>query len=586
TTIVSPSVNSTYSVSATDANGCIGTATTSVSIVNSLTVTALATNSISCSGSLDTLIASGAQSYTWTASNGSTTSISVNNATVTANPTTMTTYTVKGMSGACSDSATVTINIAPPISITVTANPANATICMGDNITLSGNGALTYTWTGGITDGTAFSPTSSQTYTVTGTNAQGCTGMATQSVTVNPLPIVNINASSSAICAGQSATLTATGATTYAWSTTDMTPAITVSPNSTQSYTVIGTDGNNCTNVNAPAVVTVTVNPLPTVTIASNPASSAVCAGSSATLTASGAQTYTWDSGSNVNPLSVSPSTQTTYTVIGTDANNCFNAATITINVNPLPVAQTVTGNTFVCIGVMNAPTVLSAANPGTWTGPAPLTTTISANSTTANITQGGVYTLNTINSCGDATTTYTVVADSVKANFTASPLTGQMPLTVTYTNTSQGNSLSYNWAFGDGNNSLSTNPTNIFTAAGNYQTLLTATDNLGCKDTATIDIVVNLVPSVIVIPNIFTPNQDGINDIFSVNATGINNFDCKVYDRWGLLLHEWAGTDGGWDGKAKNGSNCTDGTYYYLITYTDNLNKSTVKDGFFQLIR
>ena len=741
TTIVSPSVNSVYNVSATDANGCVGTATASVNIANNLTITALITNSLPCFNSLDTLTASGAQSYTWTASSGSTTSISADNATVTINPTTATTYTVKGSTGSCSDSTTITINVAPSVNVTVTSNPANATICAGDNITLSANGASTYTWTGGVVNGAPFSPSLSQTYTVTGSDANGCTGTATQAVTVNPTPTVTINASSPAICAGQSATLTASGANTYTWSTTENTSVIIVSPNGTQTYTVIGTDGNSCTNVNAPTVITVTVNPLPTITITSNPASaiicagdnitlsgngastytwtggvidnspfipsasqtytvtgtdangctgmanqvvtvnptptvtinasstaicsgqnatltasgastytwsttemtpsitvspittqtyavvgtstnsctnanapatvtitvnplppisitpnpsnSAVCAGSSATLTASGAQTYTWDSGSQTNPTSVSPATQTTYTVIGTDGNNCSNFATITINVNPLPIAQTITASSpIVCIGAINPPVILSVPNAGTWIGPEPSTATISANSTSISVTHGGAYTVLTTNSfgCGVAASApYTLAADSVIANFMASPLVGQMPLTVTYTNTSvglPGSTLTYSWNFGDGNSSLSTNPTNIFTNAATYQTTLTATDNSGCRDTATIYIVVNVIPPVIIIPNIFTPNGDNINDMFTIDATGINDFDCKVYDRWGLLLHEWAGTSGGWDGKAKNGANCTDGTYYYLITYTDNYKKSSVKDGFFQLIR
>ncbi len=592
TTIVSPSVNSVYNVSATDANGCVGTTTASINIVNNLTVTALTTNSLPCLNSLDTLTASGAQSYTWTASNGNTTSISANNSTVTINPTTTTTYTVKGSSGTCLDSATVTVNIAPPLNITVTSNPANAIICAGDNITLSGNGASTYTWTGGITDNTPFNPSISQTYTVTGTDANGCTGTANQAVTVNPTPTVTINASSPAICVGQSATLTASGANTYTWSTTEMTPSITVSPIATQTYSVIGTSTNSCTNSNAPATVTITVNPLPTISIASNPVGSAVCFGSTATLTASGAQTYTWDSGSNTNPYSISPAVQTTYTVIGTDANSCSSFTTITIGVNPLPVAQTITASSpIVCKGAINPPVVLSVPNPGTWIGPAPSTATISANSTSISITQGGVYTLITSNSCGSAASApYTAIADSVIANFTASPLVGQMPVTVNYTNTSvalSGNTIITNsWSFGDGNTSISVNPTEIFTNAGTYQTTLTVTDNLGCKDTATIYVVVNVVPPVIVIPNIFTPNGDGLNDIFSIDATGINNFDCKVYDRWGLLLHEWQGTSGGWDGKARNGNNCTDGTYFYIITYTDNYNKSSIKDGFFELIR
>ena len=76
------------------------------------------------------------------------------------------------------------------------------------------------------------------------------------------------------------------------------------------------------------------------------------------------------------------------------------------------------------------------------------------------------------------------------------------------------------------------------------------------------------------------------LNDVFFITASGISNLECKIYDRWGLLLYNWIGLDGFWDGKAKNGTVCTDGTYFYLVTYIDNQGKSVIKNGFFQLIR
>jgi len=98
--------------------------------------------------------------------------------------------------------------------------------------------------------------------------------------------------------------------------------------------------------------------------------------------------------------------------------------------------------------------------------------------------------------------------------------------------------------------------------------------------------IIVNEIPTMVIIPNIFSPNGDGINDVFSIKATGISNFDCQVYDRWGIFLHEWTGLDGGWDGKGKNGNNETDGTYFYIINYKDKYRKTINKQGFFELVR
>ena len=533
--VFTPALTQTYTLTGTDVNGCKSTFNQDITIYSTTTISV--TSPSVCVGGTATLTASGATTYTWSATT------SGGNANVTTAIPTVSpqTYTVIGTDGngclsTVATSAVIT-NALPVISIS--SNPANATICAGDNITLSGNGATTYAWTGGVIDGTAFPPAASpqiQTFTVTGTDGNGCSNMAVQTITVNPLPTVMVNSPS--VCLGLSTSLTAVGAQTYTWSNTVTGATINVSPTTYQSYTVVGTDVNGCNNV---AISNVTVNQLPTISVASNPTGLAICSGASATLTASSTSTlsvtFDWDNaGTNVNPIVVSPTIQTPYTVVGTDINNCQSTPlTVTVNINPLPTAQTITGNTFVCVGAMGAPTVLSAPNNGYWTGPAPSTATVSANSTTANITQGGVYTLNTINSCGNAQTTYTVTADSVIASFTANPVTGQVPLSVTFTNASVGNSLSYAWSFGDGNASLNPNPSHIYTSAGNFQAILLATDNLGCKGLDSLTIKITDVPSVIVIPNVFSPNGDNINDLFSVNATGINNFDCRVYDRWGL---------------------------------------------------
>lgn len=584
-----PTATTIYSVTATDAYGCTVDSSVNI-IVNQLPVFTVNAPPI-CAGQTATLTASHiTYTYTWQGSSSTASTITV---TPSTSPQTYTVSALDSNNCVSSSVVTATVTTNPLPTLTITANPANASICAGSSITLTAFGATNYTWTPTpptITNGTAFTPTATQTYSVFGTDANGCTNVNPQTADVTVNPITTLTVTGAPVCSGSNSTFTAMGANTYTWSTSDLTSNISVLATNNQTYTVVGTDANSCPTV--PAIATATVNQLPNITIASNPTSAAICAGSTATLTALGAQTYTWNSGSQANPISVSPTIKTTYTVVGTDVNNCSNKDTITISINPLPIAQTITASSpIVCIGAINPPVVLSVPNPGTWIGPAPSTATISANSTSISVTHGGVYTLLTTNSCGNAPSApYTLVADSVMANFTASPLVGQMPVTVTYTNASvalPGNTITNNgWSFGDGNNSISVNPTKIFANAGTFQTILTITDNLGCKDTASVYVIVNVIPPVIIIPNIFTPNDDGVNDIFAIDATGINNFDCKIYDRWGLLLHEWQGANGGWDGKARNGNNCTDGTYFYLITYTDNYNKSSIKNGFFQLIR
>jgi hypothetical protein len=121
-------------------------------------------------------------------------------------------------------------------------------VCAGASITLTASGATTYSWsTGATTASISVTPTANTTYTATGSNTLGCLGMATQAVTVNPLPTVTASSSSSLICAGQSVSLTANGASTYSWNTSSTNTIISVTPSVTTSYTVTGTT-NGCTN--------------------------------------------------------------------------------------------------------------------------------------------------------------------------------------------------------------------------------------------------------------------------------------------------------------------------------------------------
>ena len=174
---------------------------------------------------------------------------------------------------------------------------------------------------GSVTNPTSVSPVTTTSYTVTGTTA-GCTGSAISTVTVNPLPITTVN--SPTICAGATATLTGAGATSYSWSTGAVTNPITVSPATTTSYTVTGTT-SGCTSS---AISTVTVNPLPVVTVNSP----TQCPGQSSTLTATGATTYLWSTGSIANPITVTPAGTTSYTVTGTTAG-CTGSAVALVTV-------------------------------------------------------------------------------------------------------------------------------------------------------------------------------------------------------------------------------------------------------------
>ena len=180
--------------------------------------------------------------------------------------------------------ATITINPIPIVGVL----PTYTAVCSGSTDVLTASGASTYTWMPGDSIGTSisFTPTVSTTYTVTGATANGCTAIATQSITVNALPTISITATGGGgggICPGASETLTASGGVTYTWSPGSATTAsVVVTPSVTTAYTVMGTGTNGCTASSAPK--NVHVKALTNVTI-SGP--SFICNGSAGTLTAS-----------------------------------------------------------------------------------------------------------------------------------------------------------------------------------------------------------------------------------------------------------------------------------------------------------
>ena len=220
-------------------------------------------------------------------------------------------------------------------------------ICIGDSIQLNASapGAIGYLWTPstGLSDNIAPNPYAfpsvTTSYTVSATNALGCTDFDTIVVTVNPLPLNTIAASGpTTFCMGDSVVLTATNLGSYNWTpTSDTTQSITVFTSGNYSVDIV--DSNTCTNT---GIQTVTVNPLPNVSAGFD---LNVCNGDSIQLNATGASTYTWNTQTTLtdstidNPLAF-PSTQTTYWVVGEDANGCTKTDSILIAVSVSPFAS------------------------------------------------------------------------------------------------------------------------------------------------------------------------------------------------------------------------------------------------------
>ena len=464
-----PTVSGTYTVTGTDANGCINTAFTSITVNNLPTVTINVTNASVCLGNSTTLSGSGASTYVWTGS--------VTDAVAFA-PSISDTYTVTGTdANGCSNTAvqSIVVNGLP----NVTASVSNSVICSGNTVVFNGGGASTYIWTGGVTNNAAFSPTITDTYTVTGTDANGCINTAVTSITVNNLPTVTINVTNASVCLGNSTTLSGSGASTYTW-TGSVTDAVAFAPAVTDTYTVTGTDANGCINT---AVQTVVVNNLPNVT--ASVSNSVICSGNTVIFNGGGASTYIW-SGGVTNNAAFSPTITDTYTVTGTDANGCINTAVTSITVNNLPTVTINVTNASVCLG--NSTTLSgSGASTYTWTG-----SVTDAVAFAPAVTDTYTVTGTDANGCIN-TAVQTVVVNNLP-NVTAS-VSNSVICSGNTVIFNGGGASTYTWTGGVTNNAaFSPTTTDTYTVTG--------TDANGCINTAIESVTVNTTPSVFATSN------------------------------------------------------------------------------------
>ncbi len=156
------------------------------------------------------------------------------------------------------------------------------------------------------------------------------------------------------------------------------------------------------------------------------------------------------------------------------------------------------------------------------------------------------------------------LVNPEVVADFNYSPNGGLGSQPVVFADQSQ-NAVQWDWTFGDNNTSTMQNPTHIYNTAGSYDIVLIATSPEGCKDTANAS--VSIIEG-INIPNIFTPNGDGANDLFEITLSGYENFRCSIFNRWGNLMFETDLPQISWDGTTAAGKPVPDGTYFVVIEF------------------
>lgn len=483
-----PASSTTYTITGSDANGCVSTRTTAVTVVNTPTLIASA-NATICPAASTTLSVSGANTYTWSPAG----SLSVSTGSiVTATPAATTVYSITGTNGnGCTGTTTVQVTVSSNPTITAIAN---ATICPGAATSFTAGGGTSYTWTpsaslssanGAIVTAT---PAANTTYTVTGSNTNGCINTNTVSVSIAPNPTLTASASTS-ICPAGSSTLTVSGATNYTWSpaaslSTANAATVVATPASTTTYTILGANATGCAGT---TTVMVTVTPNPTLTLTPN---ATVCPNSQNVLTASGAGSYTWSpnvflSGSQFSSsVTSTPTTTITYTVTGL-SGICTSTAAVSLVVSNTVVVNASTATPTIC--PMGSATLTAAgATNYTWT---PALTLNTANSATVTATPQGSETYTVVGATGTCTNSAQVVL-TVTVNPTLTvpaltPICNGETTTVTVSGAS-----TYSWS-GAGLSATSGSTVNVNPSITTIYTV-TGTTPLACSSftTATLNVI------------------------------------------------------------------------------------------------
>lgn len=559
--------NYAVSLMITASSGCTASASQPITVYQNPVANAGPDKAI-CFGGSSPINGTGGTSYIWSPSLG------LNNASIAnviANPTITTTYnlTVTNANGCtAADHMILTVNVLPVID----AGEDNI-ICPGVPTSLLASGASTYQWSplvalnnSNIANPTA-NPTITTTYVVVGTSTSGCTG--TDTLVVNVYPAAQANAGDDkSICYGKETQLSASGGDLYLWS-----PAISLSnpngqntsasPQITTVYTVTITDANGCL---ASDQVVVNVMPLPIVDAGSD---KSICKGDSTNLIASGAVAYLWQpnntltNSNSANPLAI-PSETNIYYVTGTDNNGCSANDSVIVTVIQ-PFTMDVGQGAQVCSGSQVQLTAEGALI-YQWSPVNGLDNPFSPNPM-ASPTGTTVYTVTGSDGiCFQDVQQVTVIVNELptaEAGENVIIVAGEM-----VTLNGQGSGNTYTWSPSNGL-SCADCPNPQATPLQTTTYVLTVINEFGCQQSDSVIIRVGCNDDVVFIPNAFSPNEDGLNELFYVRSNGIREVEyIRVFDRWGKLLFETNSLANGWDGKF-NGKPVNPGVYVYTLKAT-----------------
>lgn len=628
-----PTVSTVYTVLGATGT-CTGVTTVNVSVTAALPISVSASPGFttSCPGGSSTLTASGAGTsgqYTWTPA---TALSATTGSAVVSIPTSPTSYTVLGLDPltGCTGMANVTVYVGAPL--TVSVSPSTATTCVGSGgVTLSAWGASSYAWSPSTGLNTAFgpmviaTPSTNTTYTVLGSTGS-CTAQAVVTISVVAAPVLTVTPTNTIICYGSSMNYTASGAGTngtYTWSPAFTLASITgstntASPTVTTTYSIVGQTVLGClTNTR---VITLTVVPVPTATVSLQTntlgiLTNSICGNNTATLSVATSTpplgmsyTYTWTpttgliTSANSGTVLAFPTMSVcssdflrTYTCVvsyGTLLSCKSKPDTVTMRVvncfPPVANFTTATVNDTVCTkGCVTFLNTSCGAKPQTvkWYSPGGNPDTTSAAFPVICYNVPGDYTVSlavtnafgkdsvvktkfihvvdTPNTLGLRDTCIRIGQSVVLYGFQA-----------TYYTWSPSTSLSSSAGL-----SVSATPT----VTTNY--VVTGYNSKKCKYNDTLTVCVYDDCGSMFVPNAFSPNADGVNDVLYVRGKCLANFTFLIFNRWGERVFETSKQELGWDGTF-NGEPMNSGVFVYRLQGTTISNEPFSMKGNITLIR
>ena len=511
TVISSPNGTMQYTCTGIDNNGCSTDVVVEVNTVSSVVMYVDPPLAEVCEGEdiEITFFGSPGTNFNWFPPTYLSSSNNLTGQSITVTPQDTITYTITAQnSSGCIDQMDYFIDIKPAPNINLTS--PSLSVCQGDMVPLSASGATSYSWSPSFSLNTNIGSTVNATpsintiYQAVGIGSNGCKDSSQITINSLPLPVLNVSGSNE-ICEGESTSLTVSGANTYIWSpstslNTTIGNTVLANPAASQTYYIYGTDLNNC---DASISFNLSVLPSPNITVSAS--KDTICFEDISILTASGGATYSWSPASSLNVstgnfVSASPSNSTTYSVVGTSANNCQSTSSITIEVNSLPNLSVSPNISTICEDSTIIITAQGASN-YIWSPALGLNTSI-GNTVSANPSSTSYYTVTgtDLNGCTNTTSTTVNVNSKPVINLSTTPNTNNICEGASIVIDAFG-AISYSWQPSAGLNQI-TGQSVIASPSTSTNYIVLGTDQNNCKNTAEIMINVGINPTISVSPS------------------------------------------------------------------------------------